>query len=108
MAVTEMDAGAFEQNVVREGKRVLAEFWAPWCGYCRRIAPALEEIARQAGEELMVGKVNVDQVPELAEREKIEVLPTLVLYQKGKAAASITAPGSKAEIEAFLRRNPAQ
>lgn len=108
MAVTEMDAGFFEENVVKGGKKALVEFWAPWCGYCRRIAPALEEIARQSGEELMVGKVNVDQAPELAQRENIEVLPTLVLYQKGKAAASITAPGSKAEIEAFLRRNPAQ
>ena len=98
-----MDQSRF-QEYAQEGTRpVLVEFWAPWCGYCRRIAPAMEKIAGQYAESLPVGQVNIDEEPELAEREGIEIIPTLVLYQQGEALGSIVAPDSKAKIEAFLR-----
>lgn len=90
-------------ELVQGEKPVLVDFWAPWCVYCRRIAPAYEKIAQQYGEELVVAKLNIDEVPEIANQERIEVIPTLVLYKGGKALGSIVAPESKARIEAFIR-----
>ena len=89
-------------NLVNDGKTVLVDYWAPWCGYCRRIAPAYEKIAEQFGDKLVVAKVNIDEEPLLAQHEQIEVIPTLVLYKDGKAVHSVVAPESKAAIEEFI------
>lgn len=89
-------------NLINDGKTVLVDYWAPWCGYCRRIGPAYEKIAEQYGEKLVVAKVNIDEEPLLAQHEKIEVIPTLVLYKNGKAVHSVVAPESKAAIEEFI------
>ena len=83
-------------------KPVLVEFQAPWCVYCRRIGPALQKLAQQSRERLVVGQVNIDDHPALADREQIEVVPTLVLYHKGEALGSSVAPESRARIEEFL------
>ena len=91
------------QEVLQGEKPVLVDFWAPWCVYCRRIAPAYEKIAQQFGEELVVAKLNIDEAPEVARQERIEVIPTLVLYKNGEAVDSIVAPESKARIEEFIR-----
>lgn len=89
-------------NLVNDGKTVLVDYWAPWCGYCRRIGPAYEKIAEQYGDKLIVAKVNIDDEPLLAQHEKIEVIPTLVLYKNGKAVHSVVAPESKTAIEEFI------
>ena len=81
-------------------KPLLVEYHAPWCIYCRRIAPAMEKLALR--EDLTVGQVNIDRHPDLARREQIEVVPTLVLYHKGEALGSIVAPESRARIDEFL------
>lgn len=81
---------------------VLVDFWAPWCVYCRRIAPAYEKIAQQYEGKVLVTKVNIDEVPDVAIREHIEVIPTLVLYRNGKALNFVVAPESKAKIEEFI------
>ena len=81
---------------VAEGKTVLVEFSAPWCVYCRRLAPAMEKIAEEYKDILTVGSVNIDNEQELARQERIEVVPTLVLYKNGQAVDSIVGPGSKA------------
>lgn len=81
---------------------VLVEFWAPWCVYCRRIIPALEKLSQQYAGQIVLGQVNIDEEPLLANKEQIEVIPTLVLYQNGKALGSIVAPESKVKIEEFI------
>ena len=88
-------------EAMESGKPVLIEYWAPWCIYCRRIAPAMKQLAARR-EDLLVAQVNIDDHPELASREQIEVVPTLVLYQGGEALGSIVAPESKARIDEFL------
>ena len=80
-------------------------FSAPWCVYCRRLAPAMEKVAEEYKDILTVGTVNIDNEPELARREKIEVVPTLVFYKNGQAVDSIAGPGSKAAVEAFIQKN---
>ena len=87
------------------GKAILVDFWAPWCSYCRRIGPAYDKVAAQYAENLDVVKVNIDDEPELANLEHIEVIPTLVLYKGGKALGSIVAPESKAAIDGFIQEN---
>ncbi len=102
MTVMELDQNRFNELVNHGEKPVLVDFWAPWCVYCRRIAPAYEKIAQQYADRLVVAKVNIDDVPDLARQEWIEVIPTLVLYHKGEALGSIVAPESKARIDEFL------
>ena len=98
-----------EYNELMQGsKPVLVDYWAPWCGYCRRIGPAYEKIAEQYEGKIVVAKVNIDEEPRLAMEERIEVIPTLVLYRDGKAIGSIVAPESKAMIEGFIEQSLAK
>lgn len=90
---------------VAEGKTVLVEFSAPWCVYCRRLAPAMEKIAEEYKDILTVGSVNIDNEQKLARQERIEVVPTLVLYKNGQAVDSIVGLGSKAAVEDFIQKN---
>lgn len=89
-------------NLVNDGKTVLVDYWAPWCGYCRRIGPAYEKIAEEYGDKFVVAKVNIDDEALLAQHERIEVIPTLVLYKNGKPVNFVVAPESKAAIEEFI------
>ena len=102
MAAVNLTKQQFEE-LLAQGKSVLVDYWAPWCGYCRRIAPAYEKIAGQYGDPI-IAKVNINDEPLLAHQENIEVIPTLVLYKNGQAVDSIVAPQSKATIEAFIER----
>ena len=103
MSVLNLNRELFEKLVVEEKKTVVLDFWAPWCGYCRRIAPAYEKIA-ESRDDIIFAKVNIDEEPLLANEAGIEVIPTLVLYKDGKAADFVIAPNSKLAIEAFLNQ----
>ena len=107
MAAMNIDQKQFEA-MMQEGKILLVDYWAPWCGYCRRIGPAYEKIAEQYEGKIVVAKVNIDEEPRLAMEERIEVIPTLVLYRDGKAIGSIVAPESKAMIEGFIEQSLAK
>ena len=98
----QMNSELFQSNINQQ-KLTLVEFWAPWCVYCRRIGPAMDRLSLQYANDLVIGQVNIDEEPLLAHQEDIEVIPTLILYQNGKALGSIVAPDSKAKIEEFIR-----
>ena len=100
-----MNKDLFQKNAVEGDQPVLVEFWAPWCVYCRRIAPALNKVAQQYAGTLPIGQINIDDEPALAERERIEVVPTLILYHRGEVLGSIVAPESKARIEEFIEEH---
>ncbi|MBE5799125.1 MAG: thioredoxin-disulfide reductase [Clostridiales bacterium] len=101
MAAVHINHERFNE-LMKGNKPVLVDFWAPWCTYCRRISDAYDRIAEQYAGKLEVVKVNIDDNEALAIQEKIEIIPTLVLYQGGEAAGSIVAPESKAMIESFI------
>ena len=103
MAAIDLNKELFDNYSNDKNKPVLVDYWAPWCVYCRRIAPALNILAEQYQDSLIIGKVNIDDEQELAVQEQIEVIPTLVIYQGGQALGSIVAPESKARIEAFIK-----
>ena len=101
MAAIPINADSFHE-MTGNSTPVLVDYWAPWCGYCRRIGPAYELIADQFDAEVEIVKINIDEEAELANAEAIEVIPTLVMYKGGKAVNSIVAPESKAMIESFI------
>ena len=100
MAAMNINAKQYEELILGS-KPVMVDFWAPWCGYCHRIDPVLNKLA-DSREDVIIVKVNIDEEPELARQERIEVIPTLVVYKEGYDLGSIVAPESKARIEAFL------
>ncbi|WP_417044529.1 thioredoxin [Dysosmobacter sp.] len=102
MAAININKEQFQQMVSGD-KPVLVDFWAPWCGYCRRIGPAYEKIAQEYGDRMEVAKINIDEEAQLAEAERVEIIPTLILYKNGKAVDSVVNPGSKAAIDQFIQ-----
>ena len=103
MTAIDLNKELFEKYINDTNKPILVDFWAPWCVYCRRIGPGLNILAEQYSDNLIIGKINIDDEQELAVNEQIEVIPTLVIYQGGQALGSIVAPESKAQIEAFIK-----
>ena len=102
MAVINITKENFAQEVLHSEKPVLLDFWASWCGPCRMLSPVVDEVAEERTD-VKVGKVNVDEQPELAEQFKVMTIPSLFVFQNGEHGEAIIAPGSKAQIEEFMR-----
>jgi len=99
--MTDLNEKRYEE-LLQSDEPLLVEDWAPWCEYCRRIVTAMEQVAKRKGESVTVGRINIDDFPTLAQQERIEVVPTLVLYHRGEALGSMVAPESRSRIEEFL------
>lgn len=103
MAAAEIDHRGFDE-LMRGAGPVLVNYSSPWCFYCRRISGVYDAIARKYADRIRVVTVNTDENAALARQEEIEILPTLVLYSKGRAVDSIVLPESQEMIETLIRR----
>ncbi len=92
----------FEEEVLRSDKPVLVDFWAPWCGPCRMLAPIVEEIAEEYADSVKVGKVNVDDQPALAAKFGISSIPALLVFRNGAVVNSAVGYRSKILVEDML------
>ena len=95
----------FDREVLNSDKPVVVDFWATWCGPCRMIAPAVEEVAEDFDGRAVVGKVDVDEQAELARRFGIMSIPTLIVMKDGKVVEQAVGARGKADIAAMLGRH---
>ena len=101
MSVININKNNFQNEVLNSEKPVLLDFWAPWCGPCRMVTPIVDEIAAERGD-IKVGKVNVDEQPELAAQFGVMSIPTLVVMKGGKVASQMVGARPKSQILAML------
>ncbi|MGM9549760.1 MAG: thioredoxin [Faecousia sp.] len=101
MSIMHITKANFDELVKNNVKPVLLDFWAPWCGPCRMVAPIVEEIAQER-EDIAVGKINVDEEMELAMQFGVASIPTLVVMENGKVADKAVGYMPKADIEKLL------
>lgn len=101
MAILHINKDNFEELVLKSDKPVLLDFWAPWCGPCRMVAPIVEQIAEE-NESIAVGKINVDEDGALAAQFGITSIPTLIVMDGGEVKATAVGYRPKADIEKLL------
>ena len=88
MTTTHVTDASFEKDVLKSDAPVLVDFWAEWCGPCRMIAPALEEIGKEMGGKLTIAKVNIDENPGTPTKYNVLGIPTLILFKNGQIAGT--------------------
>ena len=101
MSAMHINKKNFDQEVVASDKPVLLDFWAPWCGPCRMVLPVIEEIANERSD-VKVGKINVDEEPELAREFGVMSIPMLVVMKDGRIVNKAVGAKPKAQILAML------
>lgn len=103
MAIQTVTTENFDRVVAASDRPVLVDFSAPWCVFCRRIAPVVEQLAAQRADTLAVGAIDIDEQPQLAERFSVMTIPTLLLFKNGQAGEPLIAPQSRMQIDAWLK-----
>ena len=102
MAVGKVSDASFESDVLKSAEPVVVDFWAEWCGPCRMIGPALEEIAGQLGDKVKIVKLNVDENPRTAAKYNVMSIPTLMVFKNGEMASRQVGAAPKAKLEQWI------
>ena len=103
MAVVHITNETFEKEVMQAEGKVLVDFWASWCGPCKMFSPIVDEFAEENEGKVKVGKVNIDDEPDLASRFGVMSIPTAILFKNGQAVQSMVGVQPKAKLEEMVR-----
>ncbi|MFA7441518.1 MAG: thioredoxin [Sphingomonadaceae bacterium] len=105
MATVKVSDSSFEADVLQNDKPVLVDFWAEWCGPCRMIGPALEEISDELGDKLVIAKVNIDDDPEWAGKFNVRSIPMMILFKDGEQVASKLGAEPKSSLKRWIEES---
>ena len=100
--IIELNQDSFQQSVLEAQKPILVDFWAPWCGPCRAVAPVVEELAKEYQGKVGFAKVNVDESPFIASKFGVMSIPTLIVFKDGKPAEQIVGFKPKDQIKKLI------
>ena len=96
---------SFEGDILKSEKPVLVDFWAPWCGPCRSVAPLVDDLATQYKDKIKVAKINVDESSQVAMKYQITSIPTFILFKNGEVADRVLGAIPRSEFVKFIDRN---
>ena len=102
MATKTVTDQSFATDVLKSDKPVLVDFWAEWCGPCRMIAPALEEISNSHGEQVTIVKINIDENPDTPGKYGVRGIPTMLLFKNGEVAATKVGAAPRGQLQTWL------
>ena len=105
MATKSVTDQSFQDDVLGASGPVLVDFWAEWCGPCRMIAPALEEISNELSEKVTIAKINIDENPETPGRYGVRGIPTMLLFKDGQPIAQKVGAAPRSQIQQWLEGN---
>ena len=102
--IKNLDNASFEAAIQENSKVVLVDFWAPWCGPCKAIAPILNELAEEMEAEVQICKLDVDGSPEIAAKYNVRAIPTIILFKDGKEVDQIVGLASKSDLAERIKK----
>ena len=101
--IIEIDDDGFEEKVLKSEKPIMVDFWAPWCGPCKAIAPTVEALEKTYGDQMTFAKVNVDENPLSPSKYGVQAIPTLIFFKNGEIADQITGMVAKEKLEQTIK-----
>ena len=105
MATIKISDDTFENEVITKGKPIIVDFWAEWCGPCKQIGPVLEDLSDEYKEKITIGKLDVDENPEIASKYQIRGIPTMMLFNNGTLIDTKVGMSSKSDLIQWIDNN---